>query len=222
MNSYTRSQFLNSNIGKPVLVAGKMSLVQAVKATLVNQGVTLTAVLFGTSGNSITYAITGGAVAGAEVVTVVGNAISIQIESGVSSVTQVRTALNASVAAAALILATGTNAATVAAPLAATPLAGGINGVASNTFGSLVSSAARTGVGEYTVTLAQPYNSENCINFQLMAATAVDLVPQLKSVDVVTAKTIVVRLLAGATATEVAAAATLYMNAVLNASSIVP
>lgn len=220
MNRYTRSQFLNSTIGKPVLVAGKINLVQAVKAVLVNQGVTLTAVLFGTSGNSITYALTAGGTAGAEVVTVTGNAISVQIESGVSSVTQVRSAINASGAAAALVLATGTSAAAVTAPLAATPLAGGINGVASHTIGSLVSSVARTGVGQYTVTLADTYNAEMSVNFSYLAATAVDLVPQIKSVDVVTAKTIVVSLLAAATPTEVAAVSALYMNAVLNASSI--
>ena len=52
---------------------------------------------------SITVAYTAGGTAGAEVVTVVLNAISVQIQSGVSTATQVRTAVLASVAAAALV-----------------------------------------------------------------------------------------------------------------------
>lgn len=81
-------------------------------------GVTYTAVVNaagsnGAAGNSITVAYTAGGTAGAEVVTVVGNAISVQIQSGVSTITQVRTAVNASGAAAALVTATGTSATTV-------------------------------------------------------------------------------------------------------------
>lgn len=77
-------------------------------------GVTYTAVAnLGAGGNSITVAYTAGGTAGAEVVTVVGNAISVQIASGTSTITQVRTAVNASAAAAALVTATGTSATTV-------------------------------------------------------------------------------------------------------------
>lgn len=73
-------------------------------------GVTITAVAnLGAGGNAITLTYTGGAVAGAEVVTVTGTAISVQIESTVSTITQVRTAINASAAAAALVTATGTS-----------------------------------------------------------------------------------------------------------------
>lgn len=50
---------------------------------------------------SITY--TGGGTAGAEVVTVVGTAISVQIQNSVSTATQIQTAINASTAAAALV-----------------------------------------------------------------------------------------------------------------------
>lgn len=94
-------------------------------------GVTYTAVAnLGSSGNNITVAYTGGATAGAEVVTVVGNAISVQIEDGVSTITQVRTAVNAAAAAAALVTATGTSA-TVVAVASAVALEGGIDGGAS-------------------------------------------------------------------------------------------
>jgi hypothetical protein len=90
--------------------------------------VTITAVAgLGAAGNSITLAYTAGATAGAEVVSVTGNAISVQIETGVSTVTQVRTAINADAAAAALVTATGTSGNTVATA-AATACTGGVNG----------------------------------------------------------------------------------------------
>lgn len=102
-------------------------------ASVVKGGVTYTAVAnLGSAGNSITVAYTGGATAGAEVVTVVGSAISVQIENGVSTITQVRTAVNASAAAAALVVATGTSA-TVVATATATSLAGGVSGGFRNT-----------------------------------------------------------------------------------------
>jgi hypothetical protein len=101
-----------------------------VAASLIVQDLTYTADLRGTAGNSITIAYTAGGTAGAEVVTVVGSAISVSIDvtpiTG-SSATQVAAAIDASVAASALIsvAVTGTGA-TVQAAAAATPLAGGV------------------------------------------------------------------------------------------------
>lgn len=106
----------------------------ATAATLTLDGVTVESVALSQSGNLITLAYTGGATAGAEVVTVVGNAISVQIESGVSTITQVRTAINAAPAAAALVTATGTSG-TAVSTASATPLTGGITGGA---FGTIV------------------------------------------------------------------------------------
>lgn len=98
------------------------------KASKVTQGLTLTAVAnLGAGGNAITIAFTGGAVAGSEVVTVTGNAISVQISTGVSTVTQVRTAMQAASACTALVTTTGTSASTVATA-SALPLLGGITG----------------------------------------------------------------------------------------------
>lgn len=91
-------------------------------------GVTYTAVSGqGAGGNSITIAYTAGAVAGSEVVTVVGSAISVQVSSGVSTVTQVRTAVNASLYAAALVTATGTSSSTVSTT-SPTALTSGVDG----------------------------------------------------------------------------------------------
>lgn len=98
-----------------------------VAAFLVVQDLTYTADLRGVAGNSISIAYTAGAVAGSEVVTVVGSAISVQISTGVSTATQVKTAVDASVAASALIsvavTGTGGNAQVTAS---ITPLAGGV------------------------------------------------------------------------------------------------
>lgn len=84
------------------------------QATLVTQGITLTAKAgFGATGNSITIAFTGGGTAGSEVVTVSTLAISVQIQSGVSTVTQVVTAINNSYQAANLVTASGASGSTV-------------------------------------------------------------------------------------------------------------
>lgn len=56
----------------------------------------------GIAGNSITYTFTSGGTAGAEVVTVSGTAITIKVESGVSTATQVKTAYDLVAAAVAL------------------------------------------------------------------------------------------------------------------------
>lgn len=97
-------------------------------ATLTLGGVTYTAVAAqGAGGNAITVAYTGGGTAGSEVVTVTAKAISVQIQSGTSTITQVRTAVNASTAAAALVTATGTSA-TVVTTASATALTGGVTG----------------------------------------------------------------------------------------------
>lgn len=96
-------------------------------ATLTKGGVTYIAVATDNTGNLISVAYTAGGTAGSEVVTVVGNAISVQIQSGTSTITQVRTAVNAAAPAAALVTATGTSA-TVVTTAAASFLTGGITG----------------------------------------------------------------------------------------------
>lgn len=84
----------------------------------------------GASGNNVTVAFTAGASHGAEVVTVTGNAISIQIETTVSTATEVKAAYDASAAAvalAAMTIVSGHDSDTIAAATASA-LTGGING----------------------------------------------------------------------------------------------
>ena len=76
-------------------------------ATRVVQTLTYTAVTAGVAGNDISITYTSGGTAGAEVVTVTGSAISVQIQSGVSTGTQVKTKIDASGAAAALVTVSG-------------------------------------------------------------------------------------------------------------------
>lgn len=77
---------------------------QLVKADVQIQDINWEAVTGGVGGNSITIEYTTGGAAGAEVVTVVGNAISIQIASGVSTAQQIINAVAANGAAAALVV----------------------------------------------------------------------------------------------------------------------
>jgi len=79
-------------------------------ALLVVQDITYTATDLGAAGTEVTIAYVAGGTAGAEVVTVTDSAISIEIEDGVSTATQVKAAYDASAAAVALATAaiTGT------------------------------------------------------------------------------------------------------------------
>lgn len=72
-------------------------------AALIVQDLTYTAKVPGVAGNSITIEYTDGATAGAEVVAVVGNAISVQIQTTVSTADQVKAAVDASAPAMVLV-----------------------------------------------------------------------------------------------------------------------
>ncbi len=74
-----------------------------IAASLAVQQLTYTADVSGNIGNEISITYTGGGTAGAEVVTVSGSAISVQIQNGVSTRNQIKTAVDASIAASALI-----------------------------------------------------------------------------------------------------------------------
>lgn len=82
-------------------------------ATAVIQDLTYTAVVNGVPGNDVSIEYTDGGTAGSEVVTVNGSAISIQIEDGVSTATNIKTAFDLVPAALALatvaITGTGSN-----------------------------------------------------------------------------------------------------------------
>lgn len=126
--TYTAAPTYSSNVATLAF-----TVPTATAATKVTQGLTLTAVATDNTGNLISVAFTSGGTAGAEVVTVVGNAISVQIQSGVSTITQVRTAMQAAAACTALVTTTGTSASTVTTA-SAVFLTGGITGGGAGTF----------------------------------------------------------------------------------------
>lgn len=96
-------------------------------------------------------------------------------------------------------------------------LASGTVGVSSSSI--VGASAARTGVGEITITLVDKWPSLVFVDAQILSATARDLVPQVKSIDL-TAKTIVINLLTGASPTDPLNAMTLYVNMMFKNSSV--
>jgi len=118
----------------PVLTDNAATLAFVVPAETASeleiQDLTYTAVSnLGAGGNSITIAYVAGGTADEEEVTVVGNAISVAIDDGVSTATQVKAAIDASAAALALVsvAVTGTGGDAQDAAAAA-PLAGGVTG----------------------------------------------------------------------------------------------
>ena len=92
------------------------------------QSLTFTAKASGTGGNSVTIAYTTGGTQGAEVVTVVGSAISVQIATGVSTAEDIKVAIDDYSAAAALVsvaIASGYELTAQTGAVTATNLAGG-------------------------------------------------------------------------------------------------
>jgi len=83
-------------------------------ATAVIQDLTYTALTIGVEGNDIDIQYVGGGTAGAEDVTVVGLEITVEIEPGVTTATQIKDAIEASLAASSLVSVaiTGSGAAT--------------------------------------------------------------------------------------------------------------
>lgn len=119
-------QYSASDKSSLTVVAHTTIIIAGIKATKVIQDLTYTADTLGNAGNSITIRYTTGGTAGSEGVTVVGSAITVQIQSGVSTATQVKAAIDGNVGAAALVdvAITGT-AGTAQVAVAATALSGG-------------------------------------------------------------------------------------------------
>jgi hypothetical protein len=116
----------------PLLTQGNLTIIPRLQNIPVAAGIQIQdlqyqAVATGVSGNSITIQYTTGGTAGAEVVTVVSNAISVQIASGVSTAAQIAAAILASGPASALVTATvfGVASNKQTAPTGPTSLSGG-------------------------------------------------------------------------------------------------
>lgn len=95
------------------------------QATLTTAGLTYTAIATGSAGNAIAIVYFGGGTAGSEVVTVGGNIISVKLQSGTSTATQVAAAINASPSALSLVTVTVNTGATTQSTMNPTYLNGG-------------------------------------------------------------------------------------------------
>lgn len=78
----------------------------------------------------------------------------------------------------------------------------------------------KTNVGEYTVSLNETYNAVVAVIPMWQAAAAVNLVPQIKSVDLAVAKTVVIRMLVEATPTDPSAVSVLHVMIMARNSSV--
>lgn len=122
----TLNQYLDTAVTVGAQYWYKTAALGGTAATLVADNITYTANDSGTIGNSVSIALVAGGTAGAEVVSIVGVAISVQIASGVSTKAQVVAALTASEAASALVYAATTSTGTPGL-LSATFLSGGLD-----------------------------------------------------------------------------------------------
>lgn len=97
-----------------------------------NNAIVYTAATKGIGGNGLTVAYTTGATAGSEVVTVTGPAVSIQVQANTSTGDQIKTAVEASAPATALVTvaddAGNDGSGAVVGAVTATSLAGGADG----------------------------------------------------------------------------------------------
>lgn len=216
-NKWYLNQFMYSAERKPVKLMGSFTQTDVgAFATLVNNGITWTAVTMGAAGNNITVALVAGGTAGAEVVTVSGNAISVQIESGVSTRTQVLTAVQASAPASALVSISVASGGTAATLLAATHLASGDD--TDFTAVAKYFSLSQIDTGIYQIDYS--VQASALLSMQVMlqrASGAVDLISTIKSVDI-DAQQIIFRMQAGATPTNLANSDVLYIEMCLRQS----
>jgi hypothetical protein len=214
------SQFFFSFFKKPVMLAGNAIWNSAVASSLVVQDLTYTADTAGEAGDLISITYTGGGTAGSEVVSVVGNAISVQIQTGVSTATQVKAAVDADVTASALISVAITGVGATAQVVAAAAfLAGGED----NEFQSLsftgVDSISVNGAGDYTINLADNYSSLISFNGMIESTTSQDRKFQIDS-NSIASGSLGLRLLAVATPTHPVDASKVYFQIFLSNSSV--
>lgn len=127
-DAYTGTSGNNISVQYTVGAVHGAEVVSIHYSALTVGALTFTSVLGGGLGKQVTIAYTSGGTAGSEVVTVTGKAISVKIQSGVSSDNQIKAALNASSSALALISVSGAGAG-AETTMTATALTSGYVGV---------------------------------------------------------------------------------------------
>lgn len=216
-NRYFTSQFMYNFERQAVMLLGSFTQSGSAGsfASRTTQGVTLTAKRMGTYGNGITIAFTGGGTAGSEVVTVTGKAISVQVESGVSTVTQVVAAINGSAAALALVTPSGA-AITTVSTAAALALTGGVDTSFTSTAKGF--SLLQIDTGTYEITLQDTYSALLYFGGTTQDSSGSDRFVQVKSADPSSSKLIVFRTQTGANAADMASGDVIYVQMILRNS----
>lgn len=192
-------------------------------AALTNQGVTYTARLYGVAGNSISIRlIDPAAINAALVISVAGSAISASLATDGSGVitttaTLLIAALNLDASASALIVASGAGASPLTA-LALTNLSGGSATVFTQLASFAGMSLVQLSAGTFQILLSNTYAALLAPSIKLQRATAVDLNPQMVSADPLN-KSIIFRMLAGATPTDLANGDVLVLGLTLRNSA---
>lgn len=217
------TQFYSSLERQPIHLMGSFTQTSlGARATLTTGSITMTAVAWGPSGNSITLRLVDPGADGALSILVTGNAIVVTLAYAVGAITTtytaLRTALQADPTVTALATTTGTSGSLVTA-IAATPLAGGANSVFSSVMAPHSMSLAQTDTGLYSITLSDTYSALLSGHITLQAASAVDLSAQMISADTLSTKIIAFRMIAGATPTSMANGNTIYIDFCLRNSS---
>ncbi len=210
------SQFSYSFERQPVRIMGSIEQTDAgAFASRVINGITYTAVTMGAAGNSITIALVAGGTAGAEVVTVVGTAISISFDATAmtgSTRDQIVAAIAASAPAAALVAGVAASGSTVATASSALALQNGDDTDFAQ-IGLISASVSQIGTGLYQIDLQDSYADLLSASIMLQRASgAVDLVAQLADVSVTDDQKITFRMNTGATPTNMANDDILYIN----------
>lgn len=188
-------------------------------ATATVSGVTVTAKVMGSAANSYTFALVAGATAGSEVASISGNAIQVTIQSGVSTQTQVLTAINAAPTVVAVVTPTVASGATAVTTGGPTSLSTGTD-TAFTKVGLGKTTVTQTGTGLYQVALADPYTALLACGITTIAPTAADIIGQVSSMDTTSAsQKIIIRTLTGSTPTNLASGQGLLIDIKLRNSS---
>lgn len=171
------------------------------RASLVEAGLTFTAVPWGAAGNDISVEFLDPAANNATLsVAVVGNAITVSLATdGTGAITStyndIAAAVTGDVSASALVTVTGSNS-NVAIALAQTNLSAGADTVFTNNLPIATMTLTQTDDGVFTLELADKFYALISASVTLMTASAADLQPQLASEAVSTTKIIDLRTIA--------------------------
>lgn len=220
MANRSYKQFMYSQERMPVMLMGSFEQDGATgsAATLTDNGITYTANEFSDEGNNITVALIDGGTAGSEAVSVSGTDISVQIQDGVSTRTQVKAAIDASSEASELISVSVSSGGTAATLMAATNLAGGADTDFIDDAKDMSIEQLSTGV--YKISFQDQFFGLLSANFELLLPTAKDREVQIASqqVDDSEDPSMVIRVMSSATPTDLADNEVIYCQIMMRNS----